>query len=388
MPDVSSSDLPSSDVSGTDVSSSEVSKPDAAVPRQRWADIAKGVCILLVVMWHVMTKQLILIDWSGHAAPIFLLWKYLNAELSPLRIPLFFLISGVFAHRVVLVGSTRRLRARCGGLLGLYVIWVLIQTALLGLVPEFDTEHATSLSGLAAELTFRPTNLWYLLALALYTLTGRLTRSLRFGPLLVAAFVVSATAATGVIPAEANLWQLLQNLPLFLIGLRCPALTHGSGRRQILVQRASPTRLAAWTGLVVILLVAVALTDSRNWWGVWPVLSAVSAFAGVTAGVVVDRQLPWLAAPLAWLGRRTLPVYVLHLPVLALLSTPIHTVAAHRSSGVAAALAPPVLTALCVTISLTVYVALRAMRLQAMFEPTTLDRIISATGNRWNRKPS
>jgi uncharacterized membrane protein YcfT len=32
--------------------------------REGWADVAKGVCIILVVLWHVVTKHTQHLDWE------------------------------------------------------------------------------------------------------------------------------------------------------------------------------------------------------------------------------------------------------------------------------------------------------------------------------------
>ena len=62
--------------------------------RVGWPDVAKGVCIILVVLWHVVTKHAIAVAGAG---PVTDAWATLNAQLLPLRMPLFFLISGMFA---------------------------------------------------------------------------------------------------------------------------------------------------------------------------------------------------------------------------------------------------------------------------------------------------
>ena len=71
----------------------------ASGPRVGWPDTAKGICIILVVLWHVVTKHAIEVAGAG---PVTDAWVMLNAQLLPLRIPLFFLVSGVFAARAVL----------------------------------------------------------------------------------------------------------------------------------------------------------------------------------------------------------------------------------------------------------------------------------------------
>lgn len=56
--------------------------------RVAWADSAKGACILLVVLWHVVIKHYRRIDWHD-AARIPGAWGTLGEQLLPLRMPLF-----------------------------------------------------------------------------------------------------------------------------------------------------------------------------------------------------------------------------------------------------------------------------------------------------------
>ena len=102
----------------------------APAPRVGWPDVAKGICILLVVLWHVVTKVVVGIPGAGAVTDA---WVMLNAQLLPLRIPLFFLVSGMFAARAVLAGDGASWRRRAGRLALLYLVWVLFQTAVVAL---------------------------------------------------------------------------------------------------------------------------------------------------------------------------------------------------------------------------------------------------------------
>lgn len=135
--------------------------------RALWADVATGVCILLVVLWHVVVKHYLRIDW-GVPPPIPGAWGALTEQLLPLRMPLFFTISGMFAAGAVTRPWRVVRRSKVGRCLYLYAVWLLIHTAVLALVPSFDTARADDVAGLPAQLTITPSNLWYLYALALY----------------------------------------------------------------------------------------------------------------------------------------------------------------------------------------------------------------------------
>src|SRR5699024_7156213 len=68
----------------------------ASTPRKanrvEWADTAKGLSIIGVCLMHIVTAVP-----DGTSTPLGLLSSFLD----PLRMPLFFLVSGLFAHRVL-----------------------------------------------------------------------------------------------------------------------------------------------------------------------------------------------------------------------------------------------------------------------------------------------
>ncbi|WP_051196625.1 acyltransferase family protein [Jonesia quinghaiensis] len=331
--------------------------------RDGWPDLAKGLCIILVVLWHVVTKHVQHIDWgSGESAAS--LWGVVSAQLLPLRMPLFFLISGVFAASIVYANNYERIVRRSGGLLALYVVWVLIQTVLFAwIAPEFETARAHSVSELFAHLTYSPTNLWYLQALALYLLLARATRRLPPVVVLGCAFVISSAAAAGALPTWGNFWQVAQNGVFFLLGLY--------GRQRI--RDAAATITGKWAiGLCALFgvgLILVGALDARNILGVWPTVSALAVAAGVSVCVLGDRHASGVTQPLRWLGQRTLPIYVLHMIPLAI----IHNVVADHNAIIrlpgAVVWEPLVVTVLVVAVSIGLYYALRYLRLGRLFRP-------------------
>ncbi len=334
--------------------------------RSGWPDVAKGLCIVLVVLWHVVTKHAIGLD---GAAAVTGAWAAVNAQLLPLRMPLFFLISGMFAGRAVTAASGVDWRRRALRLALVYVVWVVIQTFALALAPDFDTARAENPGELLAQLTFSPTNLWYLLALAVYLVVARLTRDVPTAVVLPIAFLVSAVAAAGVLPDLGNLWQVVQNLFFFLAGLRLrdsverSAASSGPLRTSMLI--------AAYVGAAAV----VGLLGLRQWPGVWPLLSVVAVASGVAVCALIDRSAPAVARPLRWLGQRTLPIYVIHMIPLALLDAALRATGI-RTSPVVEALEPIVLTSLVIAICVGLHALLVRMGLGVLFDPLlAMDRL-------------
>ena len=319
-------------------------------PRADWADVAKGVCILLVVMWHVIMKHYLQIDWHL-PVPLPAVWGVFGDQLLPLRMPVFFTISGMFAASAVLRPWRVAARSRIARFYYLYVLWFVVHTAVLSLVPRFDTLAAHSVLDMVEQVTITPTNLWYLLALAVYFVVARLTRGLPAAFVLAGAFALSATASAGLLAAPGNRGQLYQNLFFFLAGLRLKPFV------ERWADAVSLRLVVLGGGAYLAVMLAVRQLGAKQWFGVWPVVSIMAVLLGIAAAVEVNRRLR-VARPLARLGRQTLPIYVMHMPLLALLHAAL--LRPFSSAGTAvqlglAALLPPALTALLAAACLTLH---------------------------------
>jgi len=348
----------------------------SAPTREGWPDVVKGLCIILVVLWHVVVKHSSQLPWSD-ADGIPQLWTLVSAQLLPLRMPLFFLVSGMFAAGAVLASERTRLADRALRLGLLYALWVVIQTFALAVAgPDLDTARATDPIGLLLNLTVSPTNLWYLLALALYLVVGRVTRGVPTVVLLPVAFAVSAAAATGALPDWGNLWQVVQNVFFFLAGLRLRAQVRRLAGHRPGWRTAGVLGAAYAAGLVL-----VWLLGAQRWFGVWTLLSVLAVAAGVSVCALIDR---WeaVAAPLRWVGRRTLPIYVIHMIPLALLDRMLREVDGWVFSGpVLAVIEPPLVVSVVIAASLGVHALLLRVGARALFDPLVLRRVRVARGS-------
>jgi uncharacterized membrane protein YcfT len=334
--------------------------------RAGWADVAKGVCIILVVFWHVITKHVHFVDW-GSADGIASLWAVFSTQLLPLRMPLFFLISGLFAAGATFAPTWSKAGRRIGMLFSLYVLWLTVQTFALWLIaPEFDTARAHNVLDYLAELTISPTNLWYLLALGWYLIIARATRKVPAPIVLGAAFVIAAVASTGVLPDSlGNLWQVFQNLIFFLLGVRMRDLVKRIAA-SVNVWKALAAGLAFAVGIG-----AVGYLNARGWFGVWTLLCLVAVYLGLSWCILFDRWLPRGMSPLRWIGQNTLPIYVIHMLPLAAIDRIV------RGTGAEGALAnapmalvyPVFMTALVIAICLLVHNLLNRIARGFLFNP-------------------
>ncbi|MBO1753130.1 acyltransferase family protein [Actinotalea sp. BY-33] len=345
----------------------DVTASTGARGRELWPDVAKGLCIVLVVLWHVVTKHYRDVGWEAGLVPA--AWSFSTAQLAPMRMPLFFAVSGLFAASAVSAPWRDLLRRRVWRFAGLYALWLLIHTALFSLTPGVDTARARSLTELVEHLLLSPTNLWYLYALALYFLLAKVTARVPTVWLLPLAFLVSAAASADLLPDGGNRWQVTQNLVFFL----------GALRLRVPVRRFADRATVPRTALALVLYAgasaAMGLLGARQVYGVWPAVSVTAVLFGVLLAVVVARRMPRGARGLAWLGTRTLPVYVLHLPLLALLDRGAGALGGGIPTNgplgtVLAVVEPLLLTALLVWLCLLVHGRLLAVGLGGLFGPT------------------
>jgi uncharacterized membrane protein YcfT len=325
-----------------------------------WPDVAKGACIVLVVLWHVTRKDFLQLDWRLDA-PVTGAWGTLSVALLPVRMPLFFAISGFFAARQLDRPWRAVLTRRVAPLLWVFVLWTLLQTVVLQAAPGFETAIAHTPAELVAQLSVTPGNLWYLLALAVYVVVARATRSAPWLAwlALAAALVLSTVAAAGWVPTPGNRYGLLVNLVFFLLGVQLARHAH------VVRRHATPALGAAAVAAFVVGVALWVLFGLDTTPGVRPALGLLGAGAGAATAVALSRTPA--AAGLAELGRRTLPVYVVHLPLVAF----VHVASARwvpTGSLWVATLYPVVVTALVVVASLALHRALVRLGGRWLFE--------------------
>lgn len=273
-----------------------------------WADAAKGVCIVLVVLHHLVTKHYAVLLPDGSFVGT--AWLGVTDALKPVRMPLFFLISGMFAASAVRRPWRRAARPRIANPYYLYVVWLLIHAVVFSYATALAMNRTRNLTELLGDLVLASTQLWYLYALALYFVLAKLL--LRFDPRWVLAGAAAVSAVASLLPIEAaNRESVLQHFVYFLAGVLVPALPR---RVAELRGRHVTSALAAGAAAVGGGALVLGLPESTT--------TLLVSLVGVPLAirlVAAASAWQWFAAPAAELGRRTLPVYVMHVPLLALL---------------------------------------------------------------------
>ncbi|RRQ12299.1 hypothetical protein CXF47_09210 [Corynebacterium bovis] len=275
-----------------------------------WADVAKGMSIIGVCLMHVVT---------GYPDGMATTWGFFSSVLDPVRMPLFFLVSGFFSHRVLERSLGELWHRRLWFLLVPYVVFTPWHARQV--LHGFGAESVTPWELVRAVVTGEP-GLWFLHALILYTLAAWALR--RFPPwaaVAVSVLPLFVAAATGAVMHPA-VRQLVVYAPAFFLGLHLrPALRRlaDSAHRPAVVV----VTLALFVGWemvyrpVDLYFIADGFTERRA--AVSVLLALVRSVAAVPFGVVVAVWLgrtPVVSRVLSVVGRNTLPVYVSHLGAL------------------------------------------------------------------------
>lgn len=277
--------------------------------RQLWIDVARGLAMFLVVLMHFQ-------EWHYHWLGYNFRGQYfvdaLITVVGPVRMPLFFLLSGLLANgsldRAWGLGGWKRVVNPCY----LYVLWLLLYAALSLLLPaDSFAMHSARVTDVARQLFVPDSALWYLLALALYFFLAKFLRRMNSALLIFLAALLSIATATAGLPPEAGYWDSIgKNLVFFLLGAYAASHVRDiavKGRIAYMV----PISVLYSTVLASVLVGPVwpgrhALEFVASLLGIWLVLKT----AYILAKLGIAR---WT---LGAVGRNTLLVFLLQAPII------------------------------------------------------------------------
>lgn len=281
----------------------------AATRRIEWADCAKGLSIIGVCLMHVVTGVP-----GGMETP----WFWVSTVLDPLRMPLFFLISGMFAHRIISWNVETLWFRRLWFLLIPYLVYSPVQA-----VTRLYIEDSLSLTHVVKAVIVGDPGLWFLYTLMAYNLAAVLLR--RQPPWLAVAlsFVPAIVAAMAGLMVIQGVYQALTYAPIFFLGLHYRSLffsiSHHAG--QLLSVAAAVVLFA----LGELLYRGMDIYYFEGWSEIiasqQSMLMQVRILAAVPMGIMLAvwiSYLPVLKSIFGFVGRNTLPIYVSHHAFLAL----------------------------------------------------------------------
>ncbi len=274
--------------------------------RLEWLDFARGASILLVVLFHA---SIILEDHGMTSGP----YWFLNNAFGPIRMPVFFLISG-FLGRSVVQGSWHGLLSRRVALLAyVFTVWTAVHFCFNAVVSPGDEADLWSL---LSSLHSPSSVLWFVWALAFYFVVAKAGASTNAALVMATSVLLSVAVHSGHIAFENYVHgNLFKFLPFFLFGAwyASPAMrSELFGRRPYVV-----ASLAAYAALFAVVYEEVAPPGLTGPLGF--LLGVLGVNLGVCASIMACRSARLSALPLH-LGRNTLAIYVAHHPIVQLLA--------------------------------------------------------------------
>ncbi|MGQ0672248.1 MAG: acyltransferase family protein [Hyphomicrobium sp.] len=271
----------------------------ALITRHRvdWVDVAKGICILLVVMLHSTfgVEKAIGAETALHA---FIDWA------QPFRMPDFFLISGLFLARRIDRPWREYLDSKVLHFAYFYLLWMHI-LLLAKAVPMVAGGGAGELLSLYLWSYVDPFgSLWFIYLLAIFFVVTRLLSPLPgWAALGGAALLHVVWPHTGIFLAD----EFAGRFVFFLAGSLLSDAVFRFGDR---VARAPAIVLA--TGLVI--WAAINTHGVISGAASWPVLDLLYSFAGIAAvvatSVILARNGGMAGEALRYCGRNSISIYL------------------------------------------------------------------------------
>lgn len=277
-----------------------------------WIDAAKGVCILAVVLYHFNQIVFQQIDFGQTAIPMF--WNLTITALKPLRMPLFFLISGFLASRSVTGRGWGEVRtSRVASLLWVYVLWVgLYWLFIEGVIRPMNVEvlpagtHPETVAGVILQLISADTGLWYLYALVLYFVACKLIQHTAVPAVISIALGVVMHLASSLLlpPGWWNIASLLDYFFFFALGCYLKPFL---ARHYV---QCNLKRLLVTGALTLVALGITWKLSAMEAPGVKLVLALLMVSTTIDLFALLTER--FRMRMLCDIGQRTLPIYIIH----------------------------------------------------------------------------
>ncbi len=275
-------------------------------PRINWADSAKGLSIILVVVFHVVRGLN-----SAHIMATSYVYDIVNMILIRIRMPLFFFTSGLFIERIVKRDPKRFFLNRAGTLLYPYFVWSVIQTAFQSRFSVY-ANHKIDFWPTVLMLPYEaPMQFWFLYVLFVGSSLWYLLRKLRVP-------IWAATLGALVLYLTAN--QVNWSWWHHAVEVRdlLPFLALGALASDWLLTRKRPSTLALITTFLggMALLVGTVVAFPDNQWRALALLGSIAGISGIVCLCMLMSDMR-LARSVKLCGRYSLQIFVLHTMVAA-----------------------------------------------------------------------
>ena len=261
-----------------------------------WVDHAKGISIILVVMMHSTLGVGIAMGGTG--------WLHAAVEFAqPFRVPAFFVLAGLFAHRAMVWPWRRFIDGRIIHYAYFYVLWVTIQFAFKapGIAASDGIGGAAGTYALAFVQPFG--TLWFIYMLPIFYLAVRWTRIL---PMPVVGLVALALHLAPIATGWTVIDEFAARFIFFFVGY---ALYERIFDFAAAIQRRPATAigaLAAWLAIHAWAQAMFAFPGLTSVLAVFGSMAVIAVAALIAGANLPERATGWLA----WCGRYSIVIYL------------------------------------------------------------------------------
>ena len=299
--------------------------PDSRQTASRigWLDSARGLGIILVVIGHALGG---LIDSPlGADQDVF---RRLFFSIYTFHMPLFFLLSGVLVTKRMKKGHVAFLRALLPSIVWPYFLWSVLQFTVIYAAGTVVNRPAESYWPIILSLPWSTVSqFWFLYALFWMHILSVLVIP-KVGQQGFVMIALALKAVVLVLPMPVPVKLVFNHLFFYAVGVWLMT----AGLEAIIVRHRNWIKAAVLPGLAIAIILAT-LAAVPQFGADLPILDAASpeianlawrfpamaaAICGVAA-IIALASLPRIADSriLTWLGRMTMPIFVLHVMCLA-----------------------------------------------------------------------
>lgn len=349
--------------------------------RHHWVDIAKAISIVLVVMMHATYGV-------GEATGEVGFMHYILAFATPFRMPEFFLISGLFLGLVIARPWRHFADRRVIHYLYFYALWAVILIAFKHLLVDRDPAGTLAMLGTAL---YEPYSvLWFIYALALFSLLAKIAYTIKLPhmPVLVIAAALSiAPIETGIYVLDFTAAYFVYFYAGYALAPQIFAFADTVAARPVLAL----VGLLVWAGFNTALVFApghvvapgFVITGIADIPGMTLVLAALGSLAICTLSVLLTRhsQMNWLA----WVGAHSIVIYLSFTLPMGIFRTLLLAVMPGIDTGLASLL---VLIVAVISPIIVYWVIGRIGFGHFLFARPSWAQLPGAPGSRWGKQPA
>lgn len=262
--------------------------------RLDWADIAKGISILLVVMWHSCFK----------AEGSMVLINTLNESLIFLRMPLFFFVSGFFIHKTLSESWSTFLKSKIGNLIYLFLVWSFLNDIVFETAPILIKFGQIKVNNPLIYFFHPPATLWFIFALAIGLIVMKLVRNLpRWLMIPAFLFLYWFAALDGQWRNVEFLIRVARLVPFMYLGFIC---------FQFVNKKIKEYYSFFWPVIFIIPFGYYVIMYSPL--AGFPLATFFASILGLSVLLSVSYGISetWIGDLLAYVGKNSLYIYVLH----------------------------------------------------------------------------